>query len=314
MIQTKTEPILVCAIWILGMASVCGGESMDRIPFYVGTYTTGKSEGIYRLELNTQTGEISHAGPVTRSVNPSFLAIHPSGEYLFAVNETQEFRAEKTGAVSAFVVNPDSGSLTLINQRPSGGGAPCHLVVDATGNHVLVANYSGGSVASLPIGDNGGLGEATIVIQHHGSSVNPGRQKGPHAHSINLDSANRFAFAADLGLDQILVYRFDASTGELAPHDPAFANVHPGAGPRHFAFHPSGAYAYVINELDSTLTVFAYDSSSGTLVRKQNVSTLPSDFDGSSPHRRSPCPSVWPICIWIESGPRQHCRFLDQRC
>jgi 6-phosphogluconolactonase len=177
--------------------------------------------------------------------------------------------------VAALKRDPATNRLTVLNAELSGGAGPCHLNVDATGRHVLVANYGGGSVAALPIVAGGKLGPATSVIAHQGNSVNPQRQKEPHAHSINLDPANRFAFAADLGLDQVLVYAFDPQAGTLARHEPPFAKVTPGAGPRHFAFRPDGKFAYVINELGNTITVFEYAADKGVLKVVQDISTLP---------------------------------------
>jgi len=246
---------------------------------YFGTYTGGgKSKGIYLSRMDTPTGKLTEAELAAETANPSFLAIHPSRKFLYAVGEMGAFGGKKTGAVSAFAIGAD-GKLTLLNQVSSGGAGPCHLVVDKTGKCVLVANYSGGSVATLPIQADGKLAEATSVIQHVGSSVNPQRQKGPHAHSINLDAANRFAFAADLGLDKVLVYRLDPDKATLTANDPPSASVKPGAGPRHFAFHPTGKFAYVINEMDCTLTGFSYDAQRGALEELQTVSTLP---DGQS--------------------------------
>jgi 6-phosphogluconolactonase len=172
-------------------------------------------------------------------------------------------------------VDPRSGALTLLNQQSSVGDGPCYLIVDKAGKNVLVANYGGGSVSVLPVGADGKLGEATAAIQHHGSSVNPQRQKEPHAHSINLDAANRFAFVADLGMDKVLIYKFDTTKGTLVANDPLSASVNPGAGPRHFAFHPGGRYAYVINEIQCTVTAFLYDASRGALTELQTISTLP---------------------------------------
>lgn len=252
----------------------------DEFDVYVGTYTGGKSEGIYRFKLNSATGECSHPELAATSVSPAFLAIHPAHRYLYAVNAIETYQGEKTGSVSAFSIDEKTGDLTLLNRRPSVGAGPCHLVVDQTGKNVLVANYAAGSVASLPIGDNGQLGDATASIQHVGSGVNPERQEGPHAHSINLDSANRFAFVADLGLDKVLVYRFDADQGTLTVNDPAFVSVKPGAGPRHFAFHPDGDFAYVINEMDLTVTAFAYDARRGELTTIQTISTIPQGVTG----------------------------------
>ncbi|MFH1268296.1 MAG: beta-propeller fold lactonase family protein, partial [Planctomycetota bacterium] len=236
---------------------------------------------IYHARLDLATGEIEGVELAGEVVNPSFLAVHPSRGFLYAVGEIANFEGKRAGAVSAFSIDPGTGKLTLLNQRPSEGTGPCHLVVDQTGKNVLVANYGSGSVASLPIGEDGRLGEATSAIQHEGSSVNPQRQQGPHAHSINLDAANRFAFAADLGLDKIFIYRFDHA-GTLEAADPPWAKVAPGAGPRHFAFHPGGRLAYVINELDSTVTAFEYDARRGVLTSLETVSTLPPGFEGES--------------------------------
>lgn len=244
---------------------------------YIGTYTQGRSEGIYLGRLDLATGEFTLSGLAARVNHPSFLAIHPTCRFLYAVNEGGD-----GGAVSAFSIDPSSGALTFLNQQSSRGEGPCHLSVDWTGRWVLVANYGSGSVALLPLQEDGRLGEATDFVQHEGSSVDPQRQEGPHAHSITLDPANRYAFAADLGLDQIRLYRLDPNGGKLLPHDPPAVAVKGGAGPRHFAFHPNGRYAYLINELDNTLIAFAYEAAHGLLREIQTVSTLPPDFQGTS--------------------------------
>jgi 6-phosphogluconolactonase len=251
---------------------------------YVGTYTNGKSpsEGIYLLELDLASGAITNKGAVARLKDPSFLAIHPSRKFLYAVNELGQFQGKKGGGVSALAIDPMTGGLKLLNQQSSVGSGPCHLTVDRTGKDVLVANYGSGSIACLPIHADGTLGEASAFIQHEGQGADPSRQKGPHAHSINLDAANRFAFAADLGLDKVLVYRFDANKGSLAPNDPPSARVAPATGPRHFAFHPSCKFAYVIGELANTVTAFSYDAASGILTEIQAITTLPTDFNGKS--------------------------------
>jgi 6-phosphogluconolactonase len=198
------------------------------------------------------------------------------------VSEVSDAGGKPTGAVAAFAIDPQTGKLQLLNQQSSQGAGPCHLNVDRAGKNVLVANYGGGSCAVLPIAADGRLGEATAAIQHKGKSVNRERQEGPHAHSINLDAANRFAFVADLGLDEVLVYRFDSAKGSLVPNDPPAAKVAPGAGPRHFALHPSGKYAYVINEMASTVTGFTYDADRGTLQELQSITTLPAGFSGNT--------------------------------
>jgi 6-phosphogluconolactonase len=254
----------------------------DQLAVYVGTYTGGSSKGIYLFHLNPATGALQTAGLAAAVPNPSFLAMHPNRQFVYAVSEIGNFAGGKTGAVSALAIDRKTGKLALLNQQASRGTGPCHLVVDRSGRHVLVANYGSGSVACLPIEDNGRLGAATCAIQHEGSSVNPRRQQGPHAHCVQLDAANRFAFVADLGLDKILVYRFDATRGELAANDPPSAGVAAGAGPRHFVFHPGGRYAYVINELSSTVTAFEYDSNRGVLKPLQTISTLPEGFQGEN--------------------------------
>lgn len=248
---------------------------------YIGTFTRGKSEGIYVYRMDLSTGALTLAG-VARVEDPAFLAIGPAGRTLYAVNHVPEFAGQPTGAVSAFSLDPETGELTLLNQQLSHGADPCHLCVDKRGRYVLVANYKGGNVAVLPIRDDGSLDEATDHIQHEGSSVNPKRQEGPHAHSINLDPNNRFAFVADLGLDKLMIYQFDPSRGKLIPHDPPWVQTRPGAGPRHFTFHPNGQYAYLINELDNTLIAYAYDDERGTLQELQVISALPEDFEGIS--------------------------------
>ncbi|MFN5529983.1 MAG: lactonase family protein [Planctomycetaceae bacterium] len=243
---------------------------------YIGTYTGPKSKGVYTSTLDLATGKLSTAELAVELKNPSFLAVHPQDPtLLYAVSEVDDAQGKPSGGVAALKRDPATNRLTVLNAELSGGAGPCHLNVDATGRHVLVANYGGGSVAALPIVAGGKLGPATSVIAHQGNSVNPQRQKEPHAHSINLDPANRFAFAADLGLDQVLVYAFDPLAGTLARHEPPFAKVTPGAGPRHFAFRPDGKFAYVINELGNTITVFEYAADKGVLKVVQDISTLP---------------------------------------
>ena len=250
---------------------------------YVGTYTKGtKSKGIYRYDLDMATGKLS-GGEVVIRVNPSFLAIHPNHKFLYAVGEVNDFKGQKTGGVTAFALDAKTGHLTQLNQQISSGAGPCHLTVDKAGKNVLVANYGGGSISVLPIGTDGKLGEPTAAIQHKGgSNVVKGRQEGPHAHSINLDAANKFAIVADLGLDKVLVYKFDAAKGTLTPNDPPAMATAPGAGPRHFAFSPDGKRAYVINEIESTLTALTYDADKGVLTKGQTLSTLPEAVKGNS--------------------------------
>jgi 6-phosphogluconolactonase len=294
--------------WIAVMASVLAASASARLAaqdtanqrgedvrpasketlVYVGTYTGGASKGIYLFRLQTRNLEVSQnstlvpLGLAAETPSPSFLAIDRSRRLVFAVNEVDELAGTPGGGVSAFSVDDRSGKLTLINQRPSGGAGPCHIVLDRAGRHVLVANYGGGSVAAFPVAENGDLGEATALVQHKGSSVNPQRQEGPHAHCVTLDPAGKFVFVCDLGLDKVMIYQYDDQRGTLEPHDPPFAKLAPGAGPRHMAFRPDGRFAYVINELNSTVTTFSYNADAGVLGEIQSVSTLPASFDGDS--------------------------------
>jgi len=247
---------------------------------YVGTYTDHYSKGIYAYRFDPATGESNAIGLVAATDNPSFLAVAPNNRFLYSVNELDKFEGKPTGAVSVFAIDRETGKLKLLQQVSSLGGGPAHLSVDKTGRYLLVANYDGGSVAVFPIEPDGRLGQHTAFVQHVGSSVNPKRQAGPHAHSVLVSNDNRFAVSADLGLDQVLVYRFDAQKGSLAANDPKFATVDPGSGPRHLTFAPSGEFLYVVNEMASSVTVFAYNASQGRLRNKQTVSTLPPAFHG----------------------------------
>jgi len=256
--------------------AISGGAEL-----FVGTYTGGKSEGIYRCLFDVKSGELNVESVTKGVANPSFLAIDRNRSRLFCVNETAEFEGKPGGSVSAFALNPGTGDLRLLNSSSTHGAGPCYLTIDSHGRFVLAANYTGGSLAVLPIRDDGSLGEATDVAQHKGSSVKP-RQQGPHAHSIILDPSGQHAYAADLGLDKVMIYRFDDQQGKLLPATPAWARLKPGAGPRHLAFSPDGSAIYVINELDSTVTAFSVDKSTGSLEPRQTLSTVPPDFGGEN--------------------------------
>ncbi|CAN5852924.1 hypothetical protein BH23PLA1_BH23PLA1_13490 [soil metagenome] len=263
-----------------GPAALAIEEGKMRV--YVGTYTRGESQGIYQLELDPESGALTSRELAGAVVNPSFLAIHPNGKNLYAVNEVSDFKDSGSGGVAAFEIDPQNGRLSLLGQQPSKGGGPCHIVVDPTGRNALVANYGGGSATVLPIRPDGSLDSPSGFVQHEGSSVNPQRQQEPHAHSINLDPAGRFAFVADLGLDKVLIYQFDPESGTITPNASPSATVEPGSGPRHFAFHPNGRLAYVINEMTSTVTAFSYDPDTGALTPKQTITTLPEGFVGNN--------------------------------
>ena len=268
---------------LAALSSLLGAPAAETPTLvYIGTYTGPKSKGIYVSRFDSATGKLSSPELVAETKSPSFLALHPNGRFLYAVGEVDNFNGLPSGAVSAFSIDTKTGQLTLLNQQPSSGTGPCHLTVDSTGKCLLAANYGSGSIAAFPIEANGKLGKSSAVIQHQGSSVNPERQSGPHAHFIMPDPADKFALVCDLGLDKVLVYRFDAAKGLLAANDQPSASLKAGSGPRHLAFHPNRQWLYVINEMGSTLTAFAYDSKRGALEELQTISTLPENFSGKS--------------------------------
>lgn len=257
-------------------------RALTSVLLYVGTYTGGDSKGIYVCRFNLQTGALQATDLVAETKNPSFLVVSPDGRYLYSVCETFDFRGKPSGGVSAFAVDPVTGGLTLLNERLSQGTGPCHVAVTADGRYVLVANYGSGSAALFPVADDGRLGEVSAVVRHEGAGVNPKRQKGPHAHSVTLSPDNRYAFVCDLGIDKIVGYKLDAAAGKLVPAGLPDVEAAPGAGPRHMAFHPTGRYAYVINELNATIAAYAYQPETGTLTRQQTVPTLPPGFPGDN--------------------------------
>ena len=272
----STIPLLVAASDKNGALPV----NKDSYFMYVGTYTqeASTSKGIYVYRYDPGSAKVSSIGLAAQTINPSFLAVNPNHRFLYAVNEVGDYRGQKSGGVSAFAIDSATGKLTLLNQVASGGADPCYITVDSTGKFVLVANYTGGSVSVFPVLKDGSLGEASAFVQHTGHGTNPKRQEAPHAHSIDLSPDDRFAIVDDLGLDETLVYKFDNNTGSLTLNDPPFAKADDGAGPRHFALHPNGKFAYVIHEMGSTVSVFDYDAAGGVLHPVQTISTIPQGF------------------------------------
>lgn len=265
-------PLLLCTITAHAV-----GDQFDQFVF-VGTQTGAKtsSKGIYVFSLDSETGKMQPLGLAAEAKNPNFLAIAPHKKFLYAVSAGDG----KEGGVSSYSIAPQTGTLTFLNQQSSKGKGPCHVSVDATGKVLLVANYSSGSIASLPIYADGSLGEAASSYIHGpASKVDAGRQNSPYAHSINPDPSGKFAFACDLGCDKIFSYRLDLAGAKLTPNDPPFAVVPPGGGPRHFAFHPSGKFAWANNEMTLTVTGFRYDADKGALAPLETVSTLPPGVD-----------------------------------
>ncbi len=278
---------------LFSLVSVAAAKDSPKNKYllFVGTYTGKESKGIYAYRFDAASSELAPLGIAAETANPSFLAIDPSRHFLYAVNEVQDYKGGNSGAVSAFAIDRQNGEretddptgkLSFLNEVASRGADPCYIAFDKTGKYALVANYTGGSVAVFPVRTDGHIGEPSAFIQHLGSSADKERQQGPHAHWIETTPDNRSAIAVDLGLDELLVYRFDAKTGALTANDPPYTKLDPGTGPRHLAFHPNGQFAYVVNELQSTITTLTYDASRGALHTMQTISTLPKDFSGSN--------------------------------
>lgn len=276
---------LVCWACSLAVFLMIDGQKLmsEEATFWVyyGTYTRETSRGIYVGKFDANTGRLTEPELAAETRNPSFLALHPSRPLLFAVGELAEFEGQRTGAVSAFQIDSQSGKLVPINRQPSGGTGPCHLVVDSSGRFVLVANYGGGSVASLPIRSDGGLEPPVCVLRQEGRSIHPTRQTAPHAHQIDFSPNKDVVLVPDLGLDKVLLFRWSPADGQLTEYNPPFVTVPAGSGPRHFAYHPTGRALYVLNELTATVSVF--ECASGVPTRLvETVSSLPQDFSGSN--------------------------------
>ena len=278
-----TSRVLVFFLLIAPLVLPFAGGSADKPAanrkylVFVGTYTTKtESKGIYSFDFDTDTGKLTPKGVAAETPDPSWIAVHPSGKYAYAANE-----AGKASTVSAFAVDRKSGKLTLLNQMPALGEDPCYLSFDKTGKYLLVANYSSGTIAVFPILADGHLGEHTALTKDQGAiGPNKERQEAPHAHWIETSPDDRFALVADLGLDEVLVYKFDATTGTLTPNEPAFARLKAGSGPRHAVFYPNGKFVFAVSELSSTATSFAYDVKKGALKEIGTASTLPPGFSG----------------------------------
>jgi 6-phosphogluconolactonase len=281
----RSQILRLAILLLITVTSSVLTHAADRAPakymIYVGTYTDHGSKGIYAYRFDSSTGKLTSLGLAAETAEPSFLAVDSNGRFLYAVNETGSYNGQHTGAVSAFAIQPESGKLSLLNQVSSRGADPAHIILDRAGKYALVSNYTSGNVVVLPVLKDGRLGEASSFVQHKGSSVNPQRQKGPHAHAMALSPDNRFAVVADLGLDQLLVYSFDAEKGTLGAN-PQIVKASPGVGPRHLAFGSDSRFLYVINEMQSTVVAYSYNESTGALHELQTISTLPKNFRGDN--------------------------------
>lgn len=280
-IRLLAAPLAAIA-FVISLSAISASAQNGKYLFYVGTYTQdgANGKGIYAYSYDANTGAVAPLGVAAETTNPSFVALHPNGRFLYAVNEVGNYKGPNSGGVSAFSIDRTTGKLTFLNEVASRGADPCYIIVDKTGKFVLVANYTGGSVTLFPVLDGGKLGPASAFVQHTGHGPNPERQEGPHAHSIDLSPDNRFAYVDDLGLDETLVYKFDSAQGTLTPNEPPFAKLPAGVGPRHFALRPDGKFAYVIAEMGRTVTVLSNDAANGKLQPVQTVSTLPANFKG----------------------------------
>ncbi len=256
----------------LGAGTLAAKVAGGKFRVFVGTYTRGDSKGIYTYVLDTAAGTLRPEGLAGETPNPSFLALHPSGNFLYACGELEK----SDGSLTAFKIDSATGKLERLNNVSAGGTSTCHANVSRNGQFVVLANYGSGSCAAFALGADGKIGERTAYHQHSGSSMDSkGRQGGPHAHSVNFDKLNKHVIVADLGLDQVKVYNFNSATGAMVPNEPPFTKVAPGSGPRHFTFHPSGKFAYVINEMNCTVTAFQWDAKKGTLKEIETATTLP---------------------------------------
>ncbi|MBV6433971.1 MAG: 6-phosphogluconolactonase [Bryobacteraceae bacterium] len=255
-----------------------GAMASNNYIVYYGSYTQKSSKGIYCGRFDAAAGKAAEPQLVAEMSNPSFVALHPNGNNLYAVSEM----GAGGNSVTAFAIERSSGRLRKLNTVSTKGTMPCHVNVDWSGRALAVANYGSGSVAVMALKPDGRLAESASIIQHKGKSADPRRQEGPHAHSVNISRDNRFLIVGDLGLDEVLVYKLDAATAAITPNTPPFARVKPGSGPRHFTFHPSGKYGYVINEMASTVTAFTWDGARGALKEIQTISTLPDGYKGDT--------------------------------
>jgi 6-phosphogluconolactonase len=277
--MTRTQLVAAFIVAALGVVAVPSPAAAAEPIVFISSFAPGEKGGIHAYEFDAKTGKLKSLKRTAGAENPFFLALSPDRKFLYSIHAKQ-FGGKEKEQVAAYQVVGRTGELKLLNRQSAEGTAACYLDVDQTGKALVVANYASGSVASLPVRADGSLGEPASFFQHIGSSVNPQRQKEPHAHCIVISPDNKYAFAADLGTDQILCYKFDPTTAKLTPNKTPFAKSPAGAGPRHLTFHPNKKHVYVINELLNSVTLFDYDA--GTLTEKQTISTLPTDFKGTS--------------------------------
>lgn len=280
-VLARLRTLGILLVILVAFLSPAAAATKGEYLVYIGTYTEQGSKGIYAYRFSASTGQLSPLGLAAESANPSFLTVDSRGRFLYAVNELDRYQDQAAGAVSAFEIDAASGKLSLVNQVSAHDPGPAHIALDQSGNFAFVSNYSLGSMAVFPVLKDGGLGKLSAFVRHQGSSVNKQWQQGPHVHAVVLSPDNRFALVTDPGIDQVLAYPFDASTGRLGL-DPHVTRAQPGSGPRHLAFDPRGGFLYVINELLSSITTYSYAAARGELHEVGTISTLPHDFKGTS--------------------------------
>lgn len=275
----KMKKIILFAACFVISFFVIAQKTKDEHYLLAGTYTSGKSEGIYVYKFNSQTGEFSPVSIAKNVSNPSYLTVSPDEKYVYAVNENHN-KEQNGGEVTSFSFDKKTGILTQLNKQPSAGNDPCYVSINKSGKFILVSNYSSGTASVLPVKKDGSLGPPVSVIKHEGSGVNSERQEGPHVHSTVLSKDNNYVFVSDLGIDKIMIYSFDNKKGKLTPAPTPYVEVEPGAGPRHFEFHPNNKFAYLMEEMSGGISVFAYKGK-GQLDLIQNISALPPDYIGT---------------------------------
>lgn len=276
----KFLSILFCLSFFL--CPLVFAQEFSKEILYVGTFSERGSKGIYVLELDPGTSEFTHLQSISDKQSPSFLTLHPNGQYLYAVNREGLTKEDPNGSVTAYAIDQTTAKLSKINEQSSEGAGPCHISLTPDGKYAYVSNYSGGNLAVYPVGKDGSLGRATDIVQHKGSSINQRRQEKPHVHSAIPSGDGKFVYASDLGIDKIMIYQLDPASGKLAPAKTPFVKATPGAGPRHFAIHPRSPYAYSLEELSSTVTTYRIKESTGELKAVDRQTTLSNNppFEG----------------------------------
>ncbi len=271
-----------CFIILIMLYSCMNNQSGSREIIYVGTFDERGSQGIYVFEFYRDSLGLTLLQTIPEQKSPSFLEIHPSKKFLYAVNRSSVIHGKEWGTVSAFSIGAGTGMLTLINEQSTYGKGPCHISFDNTGKYAFVSNYNAGSLAVYAVSDDGSVSDSLQLILHFGKSINSDRQENAHVHSAIISPDNRYLYVSDLGIDKVMIYQLNAVSGLLKPAVIPYAEVEPGSGPRHFTIHPNGRIAYLAEELGSTTCVFARDTVTGSLKTIQRITSIPDGFNGQN--------------------------------